>query len=60
MQLNYYRRLQAFFSKWQILTKLASEEVFRSMNRGKVQTDKATETKLLILKSAMKDRILAR
>ena len=60
MQQNYYRRLQNFFSKWQILTRLDLEEQFKTSNRGFVQPNGGTETKLLLLKSVMRDRILVR
>ena len=50
MQLNYYRRLQLLFSKWQLLTKLDREDEYRSLNRGGVQRDGDTQTKLLLLK----------
>ena len=48
------------FSKWQILTKLDREEMYRSQNRGSIQTNGGTETKLLLLKQVMRDRILVR
>ena len=60
MQLNYYRRLQACFSKWQLDTKLAREEQYKSQHRGTLQRNGGTETKLLLLKSVMRDRIIVR
>jgi len=58
MQLNYYRRLQQSFSKWQLLAKLLQESQGRNGNG--VQRDGGTETKLLLLKSVMRDRIIVR
>ena len=57
MQLNYYRRLQTLFSKWQLLTKLDREEEYRSLHRGGVQRNGQTETKLLLLKQVMRERV---
>ena len=46
IQLNYCRRMQTMFSKWQLLTKLNKET-----NTGQNNT----ENKLLLLKSLVKD-----
>ena len=60
MQLNLIRRVQTHFSRWQLNTKLFKEEEYKSRQRDDVQRNGATETKLLLLKSMIKDRMLVR
>jgi len=60
MQLNYYKRVQTFFSRWQLLIKLSREEEYKSRSRDQVQRNGGTETKLLLLKSMVKDRVQVR